>query len=365
MGTIDDIYDALLDEAAFEALPGRLAASVGARSCSFQVIEGQTPIHISTSHFTDEMNQYYLEQGLISADPWHAWGQRHQIYGRAMNSDQYLSRRDFADGAFYNDFFRVFGDDTGVCLGVLLPTQAGLVGLGLQRALRAPGFDTEEVGRLEDLLPHLRRMTDARAMVRSAEAREREAEAVLDRLATGAMLVDACGRIVLANAAAREMLDQRDGMAACGGVLSAVDPATAARLTAALTQATTRLGRFGGAVPVGRPSGGRAYRLVLTPHRPPGSDRTLALVLIDDPERATPDMASILADLFALTPAEADLAVRLLNGASVEEASEARGVRVSTGRTQLKHLLEKTETRRQGEMLSLMARLPGLKRPRE
>lgn len=362
MGTIDHIYDALLDEAAFEALPGRLAASVGARSCSFQVIEGQTPIHISTSHFTPEMNQYYLDQGLISADPWHAWGQENQVYGRAMNSDDYLSRREFADGAFYNDFFRVFGDDTGVCLGVLLPTQAGLVGLGLQRALRSPGFGEADVATLESLLPHLRRMTDARAMVRSAQARERDAEAVLDRLATGAMLVEAGGRIVLVNAAAEAMLDQRDGLACCHGALTALDPQVAAQLSAALTQATARDGCFGGAVAVGRPSGRRAYRLILAPHRPPGSDRTLALALIDDPESAAPDMAAILADLFALTPAEADLAVRLMSGASVEEASEARGVRVSTGRTQLKHLLEKTETRRQGEMLSLLARLPGLKR---
>lgn len=363
MGTIDDIYDALLDEAAFEALPSRLAATVGARSATLQVYEGAVPIHVSAHYFSAEMSQYFLDHDLSRHDIWTTTTIRQGRMGQAINSDGLMSRGDFADSLFYNDFIRRFGDDTGVCVGAVVETRQGMISLGLQNALTAPGFDSAAVTRIDAFLPHLTRMVDARALLRSAQDRRGDAEAVLDRLAVGAILVEASGRIVMANAAARAALDGRDGLVSCAGLLTALEPRTESRLAAALAQATGREGRFGGAVAVGRPSGRRAYRLVLTPHRPAGSHRTLTLVLIDDPETATPGLASILSDLFALTPAEADLAVRLLNGASVEEASEARGVRVSTGRTQLKHLLEKTETRRQGEMLSLLARLPGVTTP--
>lgn len=361
MAIIDDIYDALLDDAAYAALPERLARAVGARSCSFQVFEDQTPVHVASSYFSSEMVDYYVRHDLAVLDPALAWARRSAALGAPFASDDHMTRQQFRDGAMYNEYFRVFGDDTGVVLGAILPTQRGFVGLGLQRALTAPAYDEAEIAALTNLIPHVRRMTDARALVRSAAMRQQEAEAMLDGLAVGAVLVEVNGRIRLANAAARAAFDSRDGLTAAWGLLTAGASSDAAHLATAIAQACQRRYRDAAAITVGRPSGRKPYRLIVSPHSPFGSDRTLALVLIDDPEREAPELSNLLIQLFELTPAEADLAVRLSRGASVEEACEARGVLVSTGRTQLKRILEKTDSRRQGELMTLIARLPAFR----
>jgi DNA-binding CsgD family transcriptional regulator len=69
--------------------------------------------------------------------------------------------------------------------------------------------------------------------------------------------------------------------------------------------------------------------------------------------------ASIAADLtrvFALTPAEARLADRLLREESLEAAAESLGVSIGTARNQLKAAYLKTDTHSQGQLIALIAR---------
>jgi DNA-binding CsgD family transcriptional regulator len=61
--------------------------------------------------------------------------------------------------------------------------------------------------------------------------------------------------------------------------------------------------------------------------------------------------------LFALTPAEADMTALLANGASLESIAAARKVTLGTVRTQLRTVFRKTETHRQGELVSLVLKM--------
>lgn len=65
----------------------------------------------------------------------------------------------------------------------------------------------------------------------------------------------------------------------------------------------------------------------------------------------------ILRNLFGLTLAESKIALSLHNGLSVTDAAEQTGVRVSTARDQLSSIFAKTQTSRQSELVSLLARL--------
>ncbi|HZZ94341.1 MAG TPA: hypothetical protein VFE23_17400 [Usitatibacter sp.] len=64
--------------------------------------------------------------------------------------------------------------------------------------------------------------------------------------------------------------------------------------------------------------------------------------------------ARTLAQRYRLTPAETALALALAAGQSLGEVSAARGVLLSTSRTQLKSLLGKTGCRRQAELVMLV-----------
>ena len=66
-----------------------------------------------------------------------------------------------------------------------------------------------------------------------------------------------------------------------------------------------------------------------------------------------------LRSLFALTPAEARVACHLV-GETVDEIAEALHVGVATVRSHVQHLLAKTGTRRQSELVRLLVSGPWL-----
>jgi DNA-binding CsgD family transcriptional regulator len=84
----------------------------------------------------------------------------------------------------------------------------------------------------------------------------------------------------------------------------------------------------------------------------------VALVIIEDPADRDPNLAASLAGMYGLTASEAELAGLLADGLTPEEAADAREVRLSTVRTQIQSLLQKTDARRLTDLVRLLARTP-------
>ena len=83
------------------------------------------------------------------------------------------------------------------------------------------------------------------------------------------------------------------------------------------------------------------------------------LVLIDLDTHPLPTHTA-LERIFGLTPAEARLAILLARGATTTEVAATQGGSVATVRTQLASIFGKTHTRRQAELVILLARLSAL-----
>ncbi len=64
-----------------------------------------------------------------------------------------------------------------------------------------------------------------------------------------------------------------------------------------------------------------------------------------------------LQKIFRLTLAEARLAARIAMGATLMEVANESEITMSTARTQLASIFTKTQTRRQGELVALLARV--------
>ena len=94
------------------------------------------------------------------------------------------------------------------------------------------------------------------------------------------------------------------------------------------------------------------------PFQTGGRDGPQALVCITDPRVGVGLQQSQLACLFGLTQAEAVLAGELLAGFDLREIAERSGRSFNTVRTHLARLLAKTDTRRQSDLVRLLARLP-------
>ena len=80
------------------------------------------------------------------------------------------------------------------------------------------------------------------------------------------------------------------------------------------------------------------------------------LILVDLDSTPLP-RASVLQRMFGLTPAEAKLAIEIASGQTPAEIAAENLVSMATVRSQLASVLAKTQTRRQAELVALLARL--------
>jgi DNA-binding CsgD family transcriptional regulator len=80
--------------------------------------------------------------------------------------------------------------------------------------------------------------------------------------------------------------------------------------------------------------------------------------MITDPDQpSAPLPASHLRAMFGLTDAEARLADRLAAGDELRGAAAKLGITYGTARARLAEIFQKTETHRQGELVSLLLAL--------
>jgi DNA-binding CsgD family transcriptional regulator len=220
-------------------------------------------------------------------------------------------------------------------------------------------FSPADLGIAQDLLRHLHR---ARALTARLGLQATEAgiySSVLDRLAVGAIFLDARGQILRRTGLAAELLTQRDGLREIRGAVAATSGADDRRLQGAIRAVLDPRG----AEPVqpvtlvvSRTEGGFGLGLIVQPlaQGPGDPDDAVAVILIRDPDRGGTPEKAMLRVLFDLTPAEAELARNLTLGASLDEAAAALSISRNTARAHLRAIFSKSGITRQTEMMRLM-----------
>jgi DNA-binding CsgD family transcriptional regulator len=271
---------------------------------------------------------------------------------------------------FYNDFLLRQDVHTALRVNVLAePDCTAVISVG--RSPRQGEWEREQVDLARRLAPHLHRA--AQINLRLGEARLREAswaEAV-ETLPHGVMIVSGEGKVLLRNGSARAILADGDGIGIDGTVLRAADRQdnTALRgLIAAAATAATESAATGGMLALQRPSGRRPLAVLVVPlHVGPGwpvNRQPAAIVFVADPERTPVVPERYLQHLYNLTPAEAAVAARILRGEGLQAVADDLRVSLETVRTHRQRVFEKTQTRRQAELVRLiLGAHPGIDLP--
>jgi DNA-binding CsgD family transcriptional regulator len=83
-----------------------------------------------------------------------------------------------------------------------------------------------------------------------------------------------------------------------------------------------------------------------------------AMLILHESGRVDLPSKSELISLFGLTQAESKLAIKLCGGHTPKECAEYLGVSITTIRTHLRGLMEKTKSRRQSELLTKLLSAP-------
>jgi DNA-binding CsgD family transcriptional regulator len=240
----------------------------------------------------------------------------------------------------------------------------GTVGFGHHQS--AGAIKPRQLEALRLFAPHFRR---AAVIGRLLEQQRIEAEtfaAVLDRLASGIIFVDARMRIVHANRPAEAMAAAQDLLAAGPAGLRLYDEVAHGQLVAAISVATTcesKLGRRGIGIPARARSGAAAVIHVLPlrtgPTRAWLVASAVAALFIATGEPATGVPADALATLYELTPAETRIMELLADGCDTGEIGLRLGIATATIRTHLLRLFAKTRCNRRIDLVNLMRSFRG------
>jgi DNA-binding CsgD family transcriptional regulator len=174
---------------------------------------------------------------------------------------------------------------------------------------------------------------------------------------SGAILLGADGHVMSTNPAADQLFGS--GIALVNGQLVAADRASNTALhEMLLAMKSPRFSRGGQRIAIARRGAPPllAHSISIDRLSIECGNAAGLLVLVDPLARREPT-AAVLQQVFNLTPAEARLASGLAKGLDLQEISELHGVSVGTLRVQLKAVFSKTQTKRQAQLVVLLARL--------
>jgi DNA-binding CsgD family transcriptional regulator len=268
----------------------------------------------------------HTEEAAIDRDPFYAWFQPSQ------GMRYYVGGQSFAD------------ENMAVTLTLHRPRQYG----------HAEPAELEKFSRLFDHFEHAVRLQRRLAL----DARQ-EAEAQAERDRSGMVLLGTDLSVLYANAAARRVAERGDALRLAAGRLGADSPADDSALRVMLAAA----GRHQVTRPlsIARRFGGLPY--ICTAYPVTGGDllaRRVAVavaVRILDPDAEDHRGISEAAAMLGLSHQETQVASRLAAGADPVEIGAELGLKPATVRTYLAAIYRKTGVRRQGELVSRLARL--------
>ncbi len=192
-----------------------------------------------------------------------------------------------------------------------------------------------------------------------------------DRSGIGVVLINAAGEITVCNQRAEAIVRQADGLSVMKSRLCATSSTEAEALDRLIADAAAdRANQYvapGGVAIVHRPSLRQPFVLVVS--RLTGATKLAddpshprAVVLIKDPSKADGANPGLLIDLFGLTRREAEVAAAVVAGHGLHAAAQQLGIALTTARTHLQHVFEKTHTRRQSELTSLVLQILAFRR---
>lgn len=254
----------------------------------------------------------------------------------------------------YRDFFRPRGLGWSAGTGLRIPSGDSIV-FSVERALARGPVEASHVERLNAFRPHLARsaLISARLGLQRAEG----ATEALTALGLPALLLDESGKVVETNVWADDL---NLIIPTAGGRFGLEDRPTAERVLNALACLGTPAGAKPVSLPLKDALGSAAGVLHLLPIKRTAQDvfgHAYALAVITPAGRPRAPSGDLLATLFDLTASEARVASGLAAGRTPEQIAADGGAALSTVRTQLRRVLEKTGCNRQAEVVALMAGL--------
>jgi DNA-binding CsgD family transcriptional regulator len=179
------------------------------------------------------------------------------------------------------------------------------------------------------------------------------ANAVLNLVNFGVIVVDGQGCTYAANDLAWGYVARGDGLAESGGLLAAEsEPETEAlrsRIAGAVHQGRS------GAMQIHRSRGAKPLVLLIEPLSAGDGAFRCALITVREVGRTSPRLAERARMMFSFSPAEAEIVSRVAQGREPADIAAERHVSINTLRVQMASAMIKVGVHRQAELVSVIS----------
>jgi len=353
LSLIEDIYQAGTEPAHWSVVLTRLADAL---NCSEATMGGQTAVLLpqvlsprtDPDYITSYVEHYHVRNPIqlaVMATP----------VGQAIIPHAMIDRGSFETSSFYNEWCVPQKIQSGYALNLAAEG-------GWRATLMASGPNQasgEGLKLLSILGPHLKRAYELNQILIERHSAEGGLMAVIEEIGRGAIVVGGSGTVRSANSVAEAILRGPGGLNAVDGQLSCTVPSETNLLLRLIGKcAQGGIEGTGGRMSITRPEGQRPLSVLCmpiprSPHWPV-SHRAAAIVFVTDPDLLARRQGETLQGRYGLTPAEAALAWEIVRSGGRAEAAGNRNVSVTTVRSQLSSIFDKTGVRRQTELVRLM-----------
>jgi DNA-binding CsgD family transcriptional regulator len=360
---IDLIYEAVLDNDLWPSVLIKLADTIGAAHASMPSVDWRANIFTPLAPRDDpELIASYKEY----------WAFHDPLLGRAilrpagkMNTlDNFMPREEFAATPVFNEWYRPAGYSLATAGTNLVVEDQFSALVCISNAPAKDSLTDEQLRLFEAIGRHLGRAVRINRQLWKMELANLAETKQIEMLPEGVLLTDTMGRVVLANAVAKAMLDARDGIFLCDGRLAVAGrPDAMQKLVASCARRSVEIGGPGGELKVPRDLPRSPVHVTVAPLRSGtrlpdlpwiGFGSPVAIVTVSDRDLDRQRRQMNLRRRFGLTDAESGLAVEILKGDGRIAAARRRGISDASAKTHLANIFEKTGTHRQAELVSLL-----------
>jgi DNA-binding CsgD family transcriptional regulator len=277
------------------------------------------------------------------------------------------------DSALYQDWMKPNGV-FHIAGAQIVDTKTHQAGVVVLRSEKAGVWGKGEIRILDELLPHMSRALRIHSEFTFLRLRQDALLKGLDRLVIGLILYDRNARPVYINPTAKAIIDTHPALQMQEGKLFLVNPEDEKNLRQTIID-TAEIDpddswKQSVAIGICHPDIKVPLPLLVTPMHAHLITSDLdyegakVAVFLSDPNLQQPISIESLVSVYGLTPSEAQVAISLANGHSIDQIANQSHHSAHTIRSQLKSVFRKTGVSRQSELIKLLLTGPFAQRRR-
>jgi DNA-binding CsgD family transcriptional regulator len=357
---VGDIYDAALDPALWPDVLAQSSKFVGGCAAglySKDSVARSADINPNFTFGADAHSQQSYVENYARMDPT-TTGLFFFGVGEIIDTAAIIPRAEFHETRFY----REWAEPLGWVDAVHSLLEKSTSSYSVFSVFRHDPIDEDCRQRMRLLVPHIRRSALIGKTIELKTAEAATLADTLDAVTAGTFLVDSVGRLVHANARGHALISEESLLRAAAGrlVASQADADQTLRdAFAACEHGDVSLGTQGISVPLtasGQPYIAHVLPLTAGARRKAGARcAAVAAVFVRKAGLSAPAAPEVIARLYRLTPSELRVLLTLFDTNGVPDIADVLGISETTAKTHLRRLFEKTGTKRQADLVKLVA----------